>query len=88
MGDALLISWTIEVEKGVSVSIHLSLSPDWMPCDQGPLDRGSRPVSVAFAHGFLGDWIGGDDLRRTGSDIQSKDSLEGYLLLVPIPHAE
>lgn len=33
-------TWTIEVEKGISVSIHLSLSPDWMPCDQGPLDRG------------------------------------------------
>lgn len=53
----------------------------------------SRPVSVAFAHGFLGDWISGDNPRHTGGDIQSGDSLEGYsylsfLLLVPIPHVE
>lgn len=52
-----------------------------------------RPVSVAFAHGFLGDWISGDNPRHTGGDIQSGDSLEGYsylsfLLLVPIPHVE
>lgn len=38
----------------------------------------SRPVSVAFSHGFLGDWISGDDPRHIGGDIQSGDSLEGY----------